>query len=90
MKRTTKNLTWKQRLAKPVGALVLFEVGALLASYAIYYKVNHDLEFRYKVYKSRYFSSIVEGYYKLGETLNPEVSIRQVDQEIWKRQGKDL
>ena len=68
----------------------MIECACIAGSYIFYRRINHNPEFRYTLYSSQYstLNSIVEGYYKLGETMNSESQIRQFDQELWKKEGK--
>ena len=84
--------SFKRFVGRSVSYLILLECACIAGSYIGYRKINHDQEFRYKLYSSEYstLNVIVEGYYKLGEQMNSECSIRQLDQDHWKSQGKAL
>ena len=91
-KRSTKLDNWqriKLGTTKTVGAIVFLELFGITASYLFYRRLNHDPEFRYELYKSK-FSPIVETYYQVGEKMNSDCQIRKIDQENWRNQGKEL
>ena len=71
------------------GAIYL-EVLAFLGCYAIYRKTNRDPEFRYKLYTNSFGYGVLQSYYKLGETMNSELKIREQDQILWRQQGKPV
>ena len=85
MKRVPNNIRSRRSLGV---AFVKFELALLLGSFGFFTLLNRNLEFRYRIYRT--FPSIVEGYYKAGEFMDPECSIRQNDQKYWKSKGKDL
>ena len=82
--------TFKERLTPGWALFYFVEFSTLLWSYALYKKINQDIEFRYKIYKHPYLSGTVEGYYKTAEFFDPNSKARLVDQEIWRNQGKEL
>ena len=82
--------SFKQRMTPGWSMLMLAEFTAVLWSYVAFKKINRDLEFRYQVYKNPYFSWAVETYYKTGEFMDKDCKVREIDQEIWKKQGKEL
>ena len=84
------NWSWKGLLGKTVGGLVALELCGVAVGYYFYRKINHDMNYRYKLWMNPNFAFIVEGYYNLGETLNSECRIRETDQQIWRLQGKKL
>ena len=92
LRKKTDPWSFKRFVGRSVSYLVIAECACLAGSYIGYRKINHDQEFRYKLYSSEYstLNVIVEGYYKLGEQMNSECSIRQLDQDHWKSQGKAL
>ena len=89
-KKKYSNFSFKRFLTRGVSGLVVFECVALAWAYTVYRKLNHDHDFRYKCLYStpEWTAWIVEGYYKVGETLNPESKTRQLDQELWRQQGR--
>ena len=92
MRKKTDPWSPTRFLKRQVSLFLMLECAGIAASYILYRKLNHNPEFRYTLYSSQYssFNSIVEGYYKLGETLNSESQIRQLDQELWKKEGKTV
>ena len=71
------------------GAIIL-EVLAFVGCYIFYRKTNRDPEFRYKLYTNRAGRGILQSYYKIGETLNSELKIRDQDMALWRQQGKPV
>ena len=69
-------------------SVIAFELLAVLGCYSFYRKTNRDPEFRYRLYRTPGGSKILESYYKLGETLNSELKIREQDMALWRQQGK--
>ncbi|KAJ9594416.1 hypothetical protein L9F63_014141 [Diploptera punctata] len=68
-----------------LGAKVLLVAEGILfaVSYGIWYRMNTSRDFR--LYMHNNYSSILEGYYKLGETLSSDsrpISIRQLDLQL--------
>jgi len=86
-----KSLDKVKSLAKNIfkGAIYL-EVLAFIGCYAFYRKTNRDPEFRYKLYQNGAGYGILQSYYKIGETLNSELKIREHDLELWRKQGKPV
>ena len=79
-------LSFGKKLLK---AVILAELAAFLGCYLFYSKTNRDPEFRYKLYTSGATGfGILEAYYKLGETLNSELKIKEHDLDLWQKQGK--
>lgn len=81
--------SWKRILAGSVSGIVFVELACLAGGYFIYRRINHDPDFRYVLYKSR-FSGVLEGYYKLGEKINPALGIREADLVYWKTTGREV
>ena len=71
------------------GAIYL-EVLAFLGCFAFYRKTNRDPEFRYKLYTNSVGYGVLQSYYKIGETLNAELKIREHDLILWQQQGKSV
>ncbi len=90
MKRQPLGFSWKRFGKKAVTGVVLAELFGVLACYVFYRKTNRDPEFRYILSQNSIGSGILEGYYKLGETLNSEIKIRDYDKALWKQQGKSV
>ena len=80
----------KARMTPGWSFLFLAEFTAVIWSYAAFRKINRDLEFRYQVYKSNYFSWAVETYYKTAEFMDSDSKIREIDRKIWTEQGKEV
>ena len=67
------------------------ELAAFLGLFGIYVKTNRDPEFRYRLYKEEVTRSLIlEQYYALGEVMNSELKVRELDLILWKSQGKEL
>lgn len=71
-----------------VKGLILVEAVSALACFGFYVKLNRDPNLRFELHRRPGGYEIVEGYYKLGETLNSELKTREADLELWKSQGK--
>ncbi|XP_074038195.1 protein CEBPZOS isoform X1 [Leptinotarsa decemlineata] len=68
------------------GAITLFviEAACFAGSYFIWQRVNTEREYRKYLHDN--YPSILELYYKTGETLDPLNRVRQSDQACWKKQ----
>ncbi len=74
---------------KSFGKTILaLEVAAFVGLYAFYRKTNRDPEFRFLLATRPGGHEVLELYYQLGETLNPELKIRESDIRLWREQGK--
>ena len=71
------------------GAIYL-EILIFMGCFAFYRKTNRDPEFRYKLYRNPAGYGILQSYYKLGETLNSELKIREQDIKLWQEEGKTI
>ncbi|CAH1646473.1 unnamed protein product [Spodoptera littoralis] len=72
-------ITWGLKTA------LLIEGVGLGLSYALWYKLNTERDFRLYMYRNHNW--ILEGYYGLGEAIT-ENKIRDLDQAVWKNEGK--
>lgn len=73
------------------GAKVLFviEAAVFAACYGVWYRMNISRDFRLYMHNNYYW--ILNGYYKLGESMSsrPEaLQIRELDLKMWKQEGK--
>jgi len=76
-------------MVKGVKNIVLIEAAVVLSAFSFLVKVNRDGDFRHRLYSSPRFSFMLEGYYKCGEYIyGADYTTREIDQEIWRRQGK--
>ena len=66
-------------------AFIASEVLGFACAYIIYRKTNTDRDFRLKLKEyNRATEAILEYYYRLGETYNPDLKcIREEDARIW-------
>jgi len=77
MFKPPKKTTWKSLIKKGVGGLVLFEITCLGVSYLFYRAINRNPDFRYMLFTKNSFTKMVlNGYYKVGDTLNKEFNIK--------------
>ncbi|XP_044254519.1 uncharacterized protein LOC123004999 [Tribolium madens] len=65
------------------GAIFMFigEGIAFAISYGVWYSVNTKREYRKYLHDN--YPSILEYYYKIGETINSDNKIRQIDYAYW-------
>ena len=70
--------------------VIYLEVLAFLGCFALYRKTNRDPEFRYKLYTNSVGYGALQSYYKIGETINTELKIREHDLILWREQGKPV
>jgi hypothetical protein len=65
------------------GAVILFagEAVAFAVSYGIWYGVNTKREYRKYLHDN--YPSFLELYYKVGETIDSDCKIRQIDYSYW-------
>lgn len=91
MRSSDKSVDQLKSFGKKIfkGAIYL-EVLAFLGCYVFYRKTNRDPEFRYKLYTHRAGYGILQSYYKMGETMNSELKIREQDLDLWSQQGKPV
>lgn len=73
-------------LTSGIKIFIAAELAALIGSYAIWRRLNHSREFRKEV-RDR-FPSILEGYYYIGEKLDPTSNIRSLDSAYWENHSK--
>lgn len=64
------------------------EATAAAACFIAYRKANRDPEFRFQMALRPGGQQCLELYYRIGETLNPDLKIREQDLELWRAQGK--
>ncbi len=74
----------------PVKVLVAAEVVSAAALYLLWRQTNRNQELRLQMATSdsRIMHAWLETYYKLGETANKDLKIREKDIELWRQQGK--
>ncbi|KAF7998203.1 hypothetical protein HCN44_009601 [Aphidius gifuensis] len=65
-------LIWKLHLIKTFGV-----------TYIVWRRMNRSQDFRF--YMNENFPSILEGYYKIGETISSDTSIRDFDTDTWSK-----
>jgi len=69
-------------LAKRFGkAFILAEVAGFFGCYFLWRKLNRDQDFRLVARDS--YPPLLETYYQIGETIDPDNRIREYDQMIW-------
>ncbi|KAK0080216.1 hypothetical protein PV325_000291, partial [Microctonus aethiopoides] len=67
-----------QRSAKIFGKyFLLFELTLFSCSYLLYRRMNRSQEFRYYMHNN--YPTVLEGYYKIGETISQSKIIRETD-----------
>uniref|UniRef100_A0A2M4AUA6 Uncharacterized protein n=1 Tax=Anopheles triannulatus TaxID=58253 RepID=A0A2M4AUA6_9DIPT len=64
--------------------LIVIEAILFAVSYAGWYRLNTNREFRYYVKEN--YPSVLEAYYQLGETISGDTSIRAYDEGIWQQE----
>ncbi|XP_072383466.1 uncharacterized protein [Diabrotica undecimpunctata] len=69
------------------GAVALFviEGASFVGSYFLWYRVNTDRDTRKYLYQN--YPSVLEAYYKIGETFDPQNQIRQIDLAYWNKES---
>jgi len=82
---STSSLFSKGFLVKSVKAVVIFEIGSLVLSYAFWKRLNTNQDFRLYMYKN--YNWVLEGYYQTGELISGDKSIREFDQNTWRSNG---
>ncbi|XP_052869154.1 uncharacterized protein LOC128274863 [Anopheles cruzii] len=67
-------------------AKTLFVIEAVLFgfSYAGWYRLNTNREFRYYIKEN--YPSVLEAYYQIGETFSGDKAIRAYDESIWQQE----
>lgn len=73
----------KQLASTTLKAFLAFEVVGFIGSYALWHRMNVSQDFRY--YMNKNFPKILDGYYSLGETLNPSLEMRTFDKLTWEK-----
>ncbi|ETN60678.1 hypothetical protein AND_007701 [Anopheles darlingi] len=64
--------------------LIVVEAILFAVSYAGWYRLNTNREFRYYVKEN--YPSVLEAYYQIGETFSGDTSIRAYDEGIWQQE----
>uniref|UniRef100_A0A182FWX7 Uncharacterized protein n=2 Tax=Anopheles albimanus TaxID=7167 RepID=A0A182FWX7_ANOAL len=64
--------------------LIVVEAILFAVSYAGWYHLNTNREFRHYVKEN--YPSVLEAYYQIGETVSGDTSIRAYDEGIWKQE----
>ncbi|XP_054262315.1 protein CEBPZOS-like isoform X2 [Macrosteles quadrilineatus] len=72
-------------LFKSAAAVAVIELGSLALSYAVWKRLNTNQDFRLYMYKN--YNWVLEGYYKTGELISGDNSIRELDQTTWRSSG---
>lgn len=72
---------YKRVIKKTALVLIAAEAIAFGVSYAGWYRLNTDREYRHYVKEN--YPTILESYYQIGEFLSKDSSIRKVDEQIW-------
>lgn len=62
------------------------EIGIFLGSYYVWRRMNRSQDFRQ--YMNDKYPSILEGYYKIGETFDKNNKMRQFDSACWNPEEK--
>ncbi|KAF4524622.1 hypothetical protein B566_EDAN013873 [Ephemera danica] len=78
--------TYRKIIKRGAATLFIAEAVCFALSYAGWYRLNTNRDFRLYMYKNH--SWILDGYYKFGEFVNPEKSPRQLDLAVWRQEGK--
>uniref|UniRef100_A0A2M3ZB26 Uncharacterized protein n=1 Tax=Anopheles braziliensis TaxID=58242 RepID=A0A2M3ZB26_9DIPT len=66
--------------------LIVVEAILFAVSYAGWYRLNTNREFRYYVKEN--YPSILEAYYQIGESISGDTSIRAYDEGIWQQEQR--
>lgn len=72
---------YKRVIKKTALVLLAAEAIAFGVSYAGWYRLNTDRDFRHYVKEN--YPTILEGYYQVGEVFSKDNTIRNVDEQIW-------
>ncbi|XP_055636988.1 uncharacterized protein LOC129775855 [Toxorhynchites rutilus septentrionalis] len=75
---------YKAVIKKTATILIAVEAIAFAVSYAGWYRLNTNRDFRY--YINENYPLILESYYQVGEFFSSDQSIRKHDQLIWKQE----
>uniref|UniRef100_A0A182NEH5 Protein CEBPZOS n=1 Tax=Anopheles dirus TaxID=7168 RepID=A0A182NEH5_9DIPT len=75
---------WRKIVKSSAKTLIVVEAILFGLSYAGWYRLNTNREFRYYVKEN--FPSVLEAYYQLGESLGGDKSIRLYDESIWQQE----
>uniref|UniRef100_A0A182JSZ4 Protein CEBPZOS n=1 Tax=Anopheles christyi TaxID=43041 RepID=A0A182JSZ4_9DIPT len=75
---------YKKIIKTSAKTLIVVEALLFAVSYAGWYRLNTNREFRYYVKEN--YPSILEAYYQLGETLGSDKTIRTYDENIWQQE----
>ncbi|XP_035908833.1 uncharacterized protein LOC118510728 [Anopheles stephensi] len=75
---------YKKFIKTSAKTLIVVEAILFAVSYAGWYRLNTNREFRYYVKEN--YPSVLEAYYQLGETLGGDKSIRLYDDNIWQQE----
>lgn len=75
---------YKRIIKSTAKVLIVFEALAFAATYAGWYRLNTNREFRHYVKEN--YPSILESYYQLGEFISSDKTIRNHDDQIWQRE----
>ncbi|KAF5294902.1 hypothetical protein FQR65_LT10700 [Abscondita terminalis] len=75
----------KRFIGKTAVVLIIAETASFFACYGLWAKLNSDREFRNTVRQK--IPVVLESYYKFGETIGGG-SVREIDYEIWRKEGK--
>ncbi|CAH0714704.1 unnamed protein product, partial [Brenthis ino] len=76
---------FKRILGVTAKTIFVIEALGIAASYGLWFKLNTERDFRLYMYKN--YNWILEGYYKVGETL-AEQKTRELDNQVWTNEGK--
>ncbi|XP_075154121.1 protein CEBPZOS [Haematobia irritans] len=82
--KTPKSVFWKF-VKGSAKTLFVVEAVCFAASYAVYYRMNTNREFRQ--YVNQNYPFVLDYYYKLGEVLGNS-NLREIDSTIWRTQQK--
>lgn len=72
---------YKRVIKRTALVLIAAEAIAFGVSYAGWYRLNTNREYRHYVKEN--YPTILESYYQIGEFLSKDSSIRKVDEQIW-------
>lgn len=75
---------YRRILKTSAKTLIVIEAVLFGVSYAGWYRLNTNRDFRYYVKEN--YPSVLEAYYQLGETFSGDKKIRAYDEGIWQQE----
>ncbi|CAG9864563.1 unnamed protein product [Phyllotreta striolata] len=77
------NSTFKRWFKRGAVTIIVIDALSCVGSYFIWRKINTERDFRRYLHDNYPF--VLEGYYKIGETIDSQSQIRKIDWEHWNK-----